>query len=86
MSIQSIATEALTKDTDYPDLEFGRSAEDFPVARVSDLAFAMLPGKGRYFLASAWRVCRPLTELKRDDFYSHYGHVENEAAFRARMT
>jgi hypothetical protein len=85
MSKQLIATEAFTTDTDYPDLEFGRSADGFPVARVGDLAFAMLPGQNSPFLASAWRVERSLHELKRDDFYSRYGHIENEAAFRARM-
>lgn len=69
-----------------PEWEFGRSAEDFPVARVGDLVFAMLPARdGRHFLASAWRVQRPLSELKRDDFYSHSGPIEDEAAFRARM-
>lgn len=68
-----------------PEVEFGRSAEDFPVARVGDLVFAMLPGQGRHSLASAWRVHRPLAELKRGDFHSHSGELENEAAFRVRM-
>lgn len=67
------------------EVEFGQSAEDFLVARIGDLVFAMLPGQGRHFLASAWRIQRPLAELKRDDFYPHSGPIENEAAFRARM-
>ncbi|WP_261333342.1 DUF7007 domain-containing protein [Rhizobium leguminosarum] len=56
------------------------------VARVGDLVFAMVPGRGsRHFLASAWRVSRPLHRLNRDDFYSNHGAVDDEAAFRARM-
>jgi hypothetical protein len=71
---------------DASGVEFGRSADDTAVARVGDLVFAMVPARdGQYFLASAWRVSRPLAELKRDDFYSHHGPVEGEAAFRNRM-
>ncbi|TAY05929.1 hypothetical protein ELH91_30940 (plasmid) [Rhizobium leguminosarum] len=57
-----------------------------PVARVADLVFAMVSGRdGQHFLASAWRVSRPLSELKRDDFYLHHGAVADEAEFQARM-
>jgi hypothetical protein len=57
-----------------------------PVARVGDLVFAMVPGRdSQHFLASAWRVSRRLSDLKRDDFYSHHGAVEDEATFRERM-
>ncbi|EJT00878.1 hypothetical protein RCCGE510_32876 (plasmid) [Rhizobium sp. CCGE 510] len=67
-------------------MEFARAADGIAVARLSDLVFAMVPaGDGHYFLASAWRVSRPLTELKREDFYSHHGAVADEAAFRDRM-
>jgi hypothetical protein len=67
-------------------VEFGRSADDMPVARVGDLVFATVPGRdGQHFLASAWRVSRPSSELKRYDFYSHHGAVADEAEFRARM-
>ncbi|MUZ74530.1 hypothetical protein GOZ90_17735 [Agrobacterium vitis] len=66
--------------------EFGRSADGMPVARVGHLVFAMVPARGgQSFLASAWRVSRPLDQLKRDDFYSHHGSVEDESAFRSRM-
>ncbi|MBB3918024.1 hypothetical protein GGE56_004531 [Rhizobium leguminosarum] len=34
---------------------------------------------------SAWRVSRPLSELKRDDFYSHHGAVADETEFQGRM-
>ncbi|MGO6884388.1 hypothetical protein ACC702_37215 [Rhizobium ruizarguesonis] len=78
------AAEASTPD--LPGLEFGRGADDLPVARVGGLVFAMVPGRGSgYFLASAWRVSRPLSELKRDDFYSHHGAIADEAEFGARM-
>ncbi|MHC2303466.1 DUF7007 domain-containing protein [Rhizobium mongolense] len=67
-------------------VEFGRSADDLSVARVGDLVFAMVPARdGQYFLASAWRIRRPLTELRRDDYYSHYGVIKDEAAFQVRM-
>ncbi|NEI67558.1 DUF7007 domain-containing protein [Rhizobium leguminosarum] len=66
--------------------EISRSADDLPVARVGDLVFAMVSGRdGQHFLVSAWRVARPLSELKRDDFYSHHGAVADEAEFQARM-
>ncbi|MDQ0563030.1 hypothetical protein QO004_004839 [Rhizobium mesoamericanum] len=78
-----------TSQISFPDssgVEFGRSADRLPVARVGDLIFAMVPTRdGQSFLASAWRVRRPLAALKRDDFYSHHGSVEDEAGFRARM-
>ncbi|MBY3271446.1 MULTISPECIES: DUF7007 domain-containing protein [Rhizobium] len=71
---------------DLPGPEFSRSADDLPVARVGDLVFAMMSGRdGQHFLASAWRVARPLSELKRDDFYSHHGAVADEAEFQARL-
>lgn len=71
---------------DLPGPEFSRSADDLPVARVGDLVFAMVSGRdGQHFLVSAWRVARPLSELKRDDFYSHHGAVADEAEFQARM-
>ncbi|MGD9481089.1 DUF7007 domain-containing protein [Shinella sp. G-2] len=67
-------------------VEFGRSADGLPVARIGDLVFAMVPARdGHYFLASAWRMTRPLSDLKRDDFHSHHGSVEDETAFRDRM-
>ncbi|MGN7755554.1 DUF7007 domain-containing protein [Sinorhizobium sp. 22678] len=71
---------------DSSGVEFGRSADGLSVARIGDLVFAMVPARnGRYFLASAWRMTRPLSDLKRDDFYSHHGSVANEAAFQGRM-
>jgi hypothetical protein len=67
-------------------VEFGRSADGLSVGRIGDLVFAMVPARdGQYFLASAWRLSRPLADLKRDDFYSHHGSVADEAAFRERM-
>lgn len=67
-----------------PVVEFGRSADDLPVARVGDTAFAMLSnGGGRHFLATGWRLTRPLEEWTRRDFFGHCGLVVDEAAFRA---
>jgi len=69
-----------------PEVRFATSAEGFPVARVGDTAFAMLPGRGEtYFLATAWCVRRPLDELGRNDFYGHDGELAGEEAFRAKV-
>ncbi|MBX5173527.1 hypothetical protein HJB84_27335 [Rhizobium sp. NZLR1b] len=67
-------------------VEFGPSADGFPVARIGDTHLAMVPARdGASFLASAWRLNRPLSELTRADFYGHEGSLENEAAFHARV-
>lgn len=67
-------------------VEFGVSADGFPVARIGDTHLAMVPARdGASFLASAWRLNRPLSELTRADFYGHDGRLEDEAAFRARV-
>ncbi len=67
-------------------VEFGISAEGFPVARIGDTFLAMVPARdGASFLASAWRLNRPLSELEHSDFYGHEGRLEDEAAFRARV-
>jgi hypothetical protein len=85
-------TQALTSPNpdpetpDKPDAEFGTSVENFPAARVGDTVYAMVPGRGNaFFLASAWRINRPLGELRRGDFYGHGGTLPDEAAFRAKV-
>lgn len=68
------------------EVRFGISAEGFPVARVDDTAFAMLPGRGaQNFLATCGFVRRPLEELTRNDFYGHSGQLTDEAEFRAKV-
>lgn len=67
-------------------VEFGSTSEGFPVARLGDLLLAMLPrAAGGGFLASAWRLARPLPTLKREDFYGHDGELADETAFRSRV-
>jgi hypothetical protein len=67
-------------------VEFGVSADGFPVARIADTLLAMVPARdGASFLASAWRLTRPLSELTREDFHGHDGRLEGEAEFRARV-
>lgn len=79
-----IPIKASPASTPLPVVEFGRSADNLLVARVGDTAFAMLPtGDGRHFLATGWRLSRPLGEWTRSDFYGHCGQVADEAAFRA---
>lgn len=67
-------------------VEYGRSGDGLLVGRIDDLVFAMVPSREGFFLASAWRVGKPFADMKRDDFYSHHGTVEDETAFRSRMT
>ncbi len=70
----------------FPGVLFGRSHDGFPVALVGDNAFAMVTGKdGRHYLATGWRIARPLDEWTRSDFYGHSGELADEAAFRARV-
>ncbi len=67
-------------------VEFGVSAEGFPVARIADILLAMVTARdGASFLASAWRIVRPLSELTREDFHGHEGRLNDEAAFRTRV-
>jgi len=67
-----------------PVVEFGRSADGLLVARVGDTAFAMVPSRaGRHFLATGWRLYRPLDTWRRADFFGHSGDVADEATFRA---
>lgn len=65
---------------------FGRSADGMLVALVGENAYAMAPARnGGHFLASGWRIARPMSEWTRDDFYSHGGRLADEAAFRAKV-
>ena len=68
------------------EVEFGRSADGLPVARVGDVAFAMLPAAGnRFFLANGWKLHSLLSEWRRSDFYGHAGELADEDAFRAKV-
>lgn len=68
------------------EVEFGRSTERFPVARVAETGFAMLPARdGRHCLVTGWRVARPIAEWRRSHFYGHSGELADEAAFRAKV-
>jgi hypothetical protein len=81
-----MSTPDLQSDTAPTDstVEFGVSADGFPVARIADILLAMVPARdGASFLASAWRLARPLSELTRTEFYGHQGRLQDEAAFRA---
>src|ERR1700736_4284791 len=65
---------------------FARTHDALLVAKVGDHAFVMMPGaNGRYYLASAWRLCAPMEEWTRADFYSHGGELKDEASIRARV-
>ncbi|WP_295808956.1 hypothetical protein [uncultured Nitratireductor sp.] len=71
---------------DMSEVEFGTSAEGFPVARLDDTAYAMLPGTdGTHHLAAAWFMRRPLHELVRGDFNGFHGALADEVTFRAKM-
>ncbi|WP_027582175.1 hypothetical protein [Bradyrhizobium sp. Ai1a-2] len=69
-----------------PEVEYGRSAEGFLAARVGETAFAMLQARGGgHYLASGWRIGRPIVEWHRADFYGHSGALADEAAFRSKV-
>jgi len=74
-------------EVDEYDVTFGVSADGFPVACIGDTTLAMVPmaDGSAAFLASAWRLTRPLSELKRQDFLGHVGRLKGEAEFRARV-
>ncbi len=86
MSTFSDSTSTNNQIPDPAGITFARSDEGLLVAKVGDSAFALLPGSdGRFFLASAWRLHRPMEEWKRSEFYGHGGDLEDETAFRARV-
>lgn len=65
---------------------FGSSADGMFVALVGENAYAMVPaGEGKHYLASGWRMAKPMAEWTRADFYGHGGYLEDEAAFRAKV-
>lgn len=81
-----IQPELTPLSADIPCVEFGESADGFPVARIGDILLALVSSStGDRFIASAWRLTKPLSDLRREDFYGHDGRVDNEAAFRLRV-
>ena len=71
---------------DEAPIEYGRSSEGWLVARVAETAFAMVPARnGGYYLATGWRLSRPMSAWTRSDFYGHAGELADEAAFRAKV-
>lgn len=86
MTASQVESHTPTEMDEY-DVTFGVSAEGFPVARIGDTTLAMVPTAdgSAGFLASAWRLTRPLSELKRQDFYGHEGRLDGDATFRARV-
>lgn len=86
MTILASPNEAADATTGFPELAFGHSADGFAVARVADTAFAMLPSRdGRYYLASGWRIGRPMAQWTRADFYGHSGELADEGAFQVKV-
>ncbi|RWQ17119.1 MAG: hypothetical protein EOS19_33205, partial [Mesorhizobium sp.] len=81
--------ETSPPSTEVPDLSgaiFGRSADGMLVALVGEHAFAMVPARdGRHYLASGWRIRRPMSEWIRVDFYGHSGEIADEPGFRAKV-
>lgn len=86
MSASGLLNNIVIHNLDVSEVEFGRSADGFPIARVGDTAFAMLPARdGGHYLASGWKIGPPLAEWRRSDFHGHSGVLADEAAFRARV-
>ncbi len=83
-SLSSCSPTSMAPDTS--GASFGRSADGMLVALVGVNAYAMTPGRdGRHYLASGWRIARPMSEWTRSDFYGHGGDLADEAAFRAKV-
>ncbi len=79
------ATDRVSMSPATDDVEFGVSADGFPVARIGEILLGMISnGGGDFFLASAWRITKPLAEVRHHHFYGHDGRVPDEAAFRLR--
>ncbi|ABS70178.1 conserved hypothetical protein (plasmid) [Xanthobacter versatilis] len=86
MTMLASSNEAADATTGFPEVAFGRSTEGFAVARVADTAFAMLPARdGHHYLASGWRIGRPMAQWTRADFHSHSGELADEGAFRVKV-
>lgn len=86
MSALAPSTVTRNETPGFPGGSFGRSADGMLVASVGDHAFAMVPGRdGQHFLASGWRIGRPLEQWRRDSFYGQSGDLADAAAFRAKV-
>lgn len=69
-----------------PEALFGRSADGMLVALVGEHAFAMVPARdGQHYLATGWRIRRPMAKWSRSDFHGHDGDLADEAAFRSKV-
>ena len=79
-------TSAPSEAPDMSGALFGRSADGLLVALVDDNAYAMMPARhGKHYLATGWRIARPMAEWTRSDFYGHGGDLADEAAFRSKV-
>lgn len=81
-----IETSTPSQAPDVSGASFGHSADGVLVALVGDNAYAMMPGReGKHYLASGWRLVRPMAEWTRSDFYGHGGDLADESAFRSKV-
>lgn len=81
-----LQTSAPPEVPDPPAALFGHSADGMAVALVDEHAYAMAPARDAgHYLASGWRITRPIAEWTRSDFYGHGGGLADEAAFRSKV-
>lgn len=81
-----LQTSASPESPAAPGASFGRSAGGMLVALVGQNAYAMVPGRnGTHYLATGWRIARPMAEWTRSDFYGHGGDLADEAALRSKV-
>lgn len=79
------ASDPVSLSPSADGVEFGVSADGFPVARIGEILLGLISnGSGDFFLATAWRITEPLAKVRRHHFYRHDGRVTDEAAFRLR--
>ncbi len=75
-----------TETPEIAGVSFGQSGDGLAVALVGETAFAMVPAReGRHYLATGWRIRRPMSEWTLSDFYGHSGELADAAAFRNAM-
>lgn len=81
-----IRTSAPPETPDMTGALFDHSADGMLVALVGDHAYAMVPVRdGKHYLASGWRIARPMAEWTRSDFYGSGRDLDDETAFRSKV-
>ncbi|OHT20092.1 hypothetical protein BHE75_02086 [Sphingomonas haloaromaticamans] len=60
---------------------YGRTADGDLAALVDDTAYAAIPGPRGLRIANAWRLSKPMSEWRRDDFHGAIAMVADAVGF-----